>query len=396
MNKKGLTRSISAVSQSCLFVLLSCLCSDFFESLRYEVFYLDSTLVFARSCTNGNCAVVLFSFRVDGKIDGNTDTINSEELLNLEVTETSVSFAKAGEEGRKNISLTVKNDTNVNIAYSFGLSADNNSLTESQFSVLTGAVLVYFDGNFEGTLSSLIQNGEKIFDNPKVKSRIAYLGDTPYFMQNATIKETADFYRRLYPRFDNTLYNRLLEVFPLDYKAKISTMSKGMQRQAALINAIASSPDYLLLDEAFDGLDVVIRKALKGILVDGVTARGMTTVIASHNLRELEDLCDSVGLVHNGHMVLSDEVDKLKGNLHKVQAAFRGVPDVTAFSGLDVIKAERSGSLLQLIVRGDEIQIMNYINRLSPVFSECIEPSLEETFMFELEVNGYDVKSIAE
>lgn len=116
-------------------------------------------------------AVVLFSFRVDGKIDGNTDTINSEELLNLEVTETSVSFAKAGEEGRKNISLTVKNDTNVNIAYSFGLSADNNSLTESQFSVLTGAVLVYFDGNFEGTLSSLIQNGEKIFDNGYVMAK---------------------------------------------------------------------------------------------------------------------------------------------------------------------------------------------------------------------------------
>ena len=116
-------------------------------------------------------AVVLFSFRVDGKIDGNTDTINSEELLNLEVTETSVSFAKAGEEGRKNISLTVKNDTNVNIAYSFGLSADNNSLTESQFSVLTGAVLVYFDGNFEGTLSSLIQNGEKIIDNGYVMAK---------------------------------------------------------------------------------------------------------------------------------------------------------------------------------------------------------------------------------
>lgn len=116
-------------------------------------------------------AVVLFSFRVDGKVDGNTDTINSEELLNLEVTETSVSFAKAGEDGRKNISLTVKNDTNANIAYSFGLSADNNSLTESQFSVLAGAVLVYFDGNFEGTLSSLIQNGEKIFDNGYVMAK---------------------------------------------------------------------------------------------------------------------------------------------------------------------------------------------------------------------------------
>lgn len=243
---------------------------------------------------------------------------------------------------------------------------------------------------------SITANGEKIFDNPQIKARIAYLGDTPYFMPNASIKETADFYRRLYPRFDNTLYNRLLEIFPLDYKAKISTMSKGMQRQAALITAIASSPDYLLLDEAFDGLDVVIRKALKGILVEGVTGRNMTTVIASHNLRELEDLCDSVGLVHNGHMVLSDEVDSLKSSLHKVQAAFRGVPDVTAFSGLDVIKAERSGSLLQLIVRGDEEEIMNYINRLSPIFSECIEPSLEETFVYELEVNGYDVKSIAE
>ena len=257
----------------------------------------------------------------------------------------------------------------------YGLVGSNGSGKSTLLRLASGVYMA--DGG------SITSDGEKIFDNPKVKSRIAYLGDTPYFMQNATIKETADFYRRLYPRFDNTLYNRLLEVFPLDYKAKISTMSKGMQRQAALINAIASSPDYLLLDEAFDGLDVV-------------TARGMTTVIASHNLRELEDLCDSVGLVHNGHMVLSDEVDKLKGNLHKVQAAFRGVPDVTAFSGLDVIKAERSGSILQLIVRGDEIQIMNYINRLSPVFSECIEPSLEETFMFELEVNGYDVKSIAE
>ena len=158
---------------------------------------------------------------------------------------------------------------------------------------------------------SITANGEKIFDNPQIKARIAYLGDTPYFMPNASIKETADFYRRLYPRFDNTLYNRLLEIFPLDYKAKISTRSKGMQRQAALITAIASSPDYLLLDEAFDGLDVVIRKALKGILVEGVTGRNMTTVIASHNLRELEDLCDSVGLVHNGHMVLSDEVFKI-------------------------------------------------------------------------------------
>ena len=257
-------------------------------------------------------------------------------------------------------------------------------------------LLRHITGVFRQDSGEVLVNGVPVYENRHVKENIVSIPDDWFYYNQSTIREMAALYAGLYPRFDWERFERLRELFQLPEKKTIRRMSKGMQRQAALINAIASSPDYLLLDEAFDGLDVVIRKALKGILVDGVTARGMTTVIASHNLRELEDLCDSVGLVHNGHMVLSDEVDKLKGNLHKVQAAFRGVPDVTAFSGLDVIKAERSGSLLQLIVRGDEIQIMNYINRLSPVFSECIEPSLEETFMFELEVNGYDVKSIAE
>lgn len=237
-------------------------------------------------------------------------------------------------------------------------------------------------------------DGERIFDNFRQKTKIAFLGDTPYFMTNATIKELARFYRSMYPSFDNKLYNRLLEIFPLDYKARIAAMSKGMQRQAALIMAIASSPKYLLLDEAFDGLDPVIRKVLKSILIEGAENRSMTTVIASHNLRELEDLCDRVGLIHGGKILFSDEVEKLKGRLHKVQAAFSQIPEVSVFRGLDLLKAERSGSVIQMIVRGDEDEIMNYINRLSPIFSECIEPTLEEMFVYELEVTGYDVKSI--
>ncbi|MGN0493203.1 MAG: ABC transporter ATP-binding protein, partial [Acutalibacteraceae bacterium] len=237
-------------------------------------------------------------------------------------------------------------------------------------------------------------DGERIFDNFLQKKQIAYLGDTPYFMPNASINELARFYRLMYPSFDNKLYNRLLEIFPLDYKARIATMSKGMQRQAALIMAIASSPKYLLLDEAFDGLDPVIRKVLKNILIEGAESRSMTTVIASHNLRELEDLCDHVGLIHGGKILFSDEVEKLKGKLHKVQAAFSQIPEVSVFSGLDLLKVERSGSIIQMIVRGDEEEIMRYINRLSPIFSECIEPTLEEMFVYELEVTGYDVKSI--
>ncbi|MEE1239212.1 MAG: ABC transporter ATP-binding protein [Acutalibacteraceae bacterium] len=237
-------------------------------------------------------------------------------------------------------------------------------------------------------------DGEKIFDNFRKKTEIAYLGDTPYFMPHATIRETAKLYRTIYPNFDNALYNRLLEIFPLDYKAKIATMSKGMQRQAALIMAIASSPKYLLLDEAFDGLDPVIRKVLKSILIEGAENRSMTTVIASHNLRELEDLCDSVGLIHSGSIIFSDPIDVLKGKLHKVQMAFRQIPEVSVFSGLDMLKIERSGSVINMIVRGDQDEIMAYINRLSPIFSECIEPTLEEMFIYELGVTGYDVKSI--
>ena len=239
---------------------------------------------------------------------------------------------------------------------------------------------------------SITANGEKIFDNPQIKARIAYLGDTPYFMPNASIKETADFYRRLYPRFDNTLYNRLLEIFPLDYKAKISTMSKGMQRQAALITAIASSPDYLLLDEAFDGLDVVIRKALKGILVEGVTGRNMTTVIASHNLRELEDVCDHVGIMHHGRMMLERSLSELQDNVVKVQTVLR---EETALpEGLNILHESASGKIRTLIVRGDREQTAERMNSVCPIFFDMVPLTLEEIFVYELGGENYDVKSI--
>lgn len=277
-------------------------------------------------------------------------------------------------------------DLSINDGSIYGLVGSNGS-GKSTFLRLAAGIYMPDSGE-------ITADGEKIFDNFRKKTEIAYLGDTPYFMPHTTIKETANFYRTVYPDFDNALYNRLLEIFPLDYKAKIATMSKGMQRQAALIMAIASSPKYLLLDEAFDGLDPVIRKVLKSILIEGAENRSMTTVIASHNLRELEDLCDSVGLIHGGNIIFSDPIETLKGKLHKVQTAFSRLPEISVFSGLDVLKIERSGSLISMIVRGEEDEIMAYINRLSPIFSECIEPTLEEMFVYELGVTGYDSKSI--
>lgn len=270
----------------------------------------------------------------------------------------------------------------------YGLVGSNGSGKSTLLRLISGIYMP--DGG------SITVDGEQVFNNTNVKSGISYLGDTPYFLPGATINETAKFYRRMYKNFDNGLFHRLLEIFPLDYKAKIAAMSKGMQRQAALITAVAASPRYLLLDEAFDGLDAVMRKALKRILIDGAQSRSMTAVIASHNVKELEDLCDRVGLIHNGNVLFNDETDSLKGRLHKLQAAFRRVPELSAFSGLDIVKAERSGSIVNMVVRGNEEEILSYVNRLSPIFAECIEPSLEEIFICELEVQGYDSKSITE
>ena len=264
----------------------------------------------------------------------------------------------------------------------FGLIGSNGSGKSTLLRLLSGIYLP--DG---GTVHI---DGRSVFDRVEVKSRISYLGDTPFFFAHDTMKETESFFRKLYPEFDPDLYRRLLEIFPLNPRMRIASMSKGMQRQAALVTAIAVSPKYLLLDEAFDGLDPVMRKALKSILIERAETKAMTTVIASHNLSELEFLCDQTGLLHKGKLVLSSKIDSLKESLHKLQVAFTKVPEISAFSDLDVLKIDRSGSILQMLVRGDSQEIMSKIKRLSPAFIECIEPSLEEIFCCELEAIGYE------
>ncbi len=232
------------------------------------------------------------------------------------------------------------------------------------------------------------------FDYPAIKAEIAFLGDTPYFLPQSDLKEMASLYSGMYPTFDYEEYRRLLDTFPLDEKARLSTFSKGMQRQAALILALSTKPRYILLDEAFDGLDVVMRRVLANIIMEGVESRGMTAVIASHNLRELESVCDHIAVIHNGKLISSGDVEEVKSRIHKVQVVFNQIPEMSVFDGLEVMKCECTGSLLQLVIKGEEKEIMQFINHLFPVYAECIEPSLEEVFVYELEVIGYDVKNI--
>ena len=268
----------------------------------------------------------------------------------------------------------------------YGLVGANGSGKSTLLRTLCG---VYICDEGEVTV-----DGEEVFNNPQIKEKICYLPDTPFFVHQSNLKEMANFYEGLYPTFDRERFNYLMGLFPLDLNAKISTMSKGMQRQAALILSLSVRPKYLLLDEAFDGLDPVMRKVLKALLIEGISEGGMTAIIASHNLRELEELCDAVALIPKGKMLTTGSVEQLKGNLHKVQIAFSRVPDISVFDGLDVLHVEKVGSLINLAVRGEQGEIEEFLNKLGPVFCEILPPTLEEIFVYELEVTGYDFKEI--
>ena len=267
----------------------------------------------------------------------------------------------------------------------YGLVGSNGSGKSTFMRLISGVYTA--DGG------EILVDGQNPFDNSLIKSKICYLPDTPYFIHQSNLNEMMRYYKMLYKDFDIERFEQLLKVFPLDRKARISTMSKGMQRQAALILAISTKPKYLLLDEAFDGLDPIMRKVLKSLLAEGVSD-GMTAIIASHNLRDLDELCDTVGVLHGGKVLLSDDIENLRGGIHKVQAVFNMIPDISVFDGLDIVNIEKSGSVVQLVARGNETEIKEYIARLLPQFLEIIPPSFEEIFMYELEVNGYDAKNI--
>ena len=232
------------------------------------------------------------------------------------------------------------------------------------------------------------------FERPVVKGRTFFVPDFPYFLPHATLDDCVSLYGRFYPNWDQKRFEQLCGMFPLPRKGKIAQFSKGMQRQAALITALATRPDYLLLDEVFDGLDPVMRQLLKRLLSEGVAGGEMTLLIASHNLRELEDLCDHVGLLHRGGILFDRDLDELKLGIHKVQAVFKPVPELTAFEGIEILSATVRGSLLNLVARGTRQQVLDAHDAQNPVFREVLPLTLEEVFISEMEAAGYDIDNI--
>jgi ABC-2 type transport system ATP-binding protein len=282
------------------------------------------------------------------------------------------------------------------------------ALDKISFSIGSGSIFGLVGSNGAGkstflrTLAGIYKpdSGEVLldeispFENSEAKSKLFFISDYPYFIPQYTLSDMANFYARIYPNWSQKRFEELCSLFTLNSKSKISTMSKGMQRQSAIICALATMPKYLLLDEVFDGLDPVMRQLLKKIISGEVSERDMTVIIASHNLRELEDLCDHVGLFHKGGVIFDRDLDELKLGINKVQAVFKPMPALSSFEPLDIVKTEIRGSLINLVVRGTKEEILNKINELNPIFAEVLPLTLEEVFISEMEVAGYDLDNI--
>jgi len=231
--------------------------------------------------------------------------------------------------------------------------------------------------------------GQPVYENAKIKDRIFYLPDDLYFPPKSTTAELADFYSGIYSSFSREKYNYMRSIFPIDDKKKLNTFSKGMRRQAAIMLALSCCTDYLLLDEAFDGLDPVLRLMVKKLIAQDISQNGLTVIITSHNLRELEDVCDHIGLLHKGQILFDRELDNLKFGFCKVQAAFDSPVDINAL-GLTVMKSEQKGKLMSLLVRGSTDETLETLYRLSPLYCEAVPLTLEEIFIGEMEAVGYD------
>lgn len=250
-------------------------------------------------------------------------------------------------------------------------------------------------GILQPDLGNVTVDGLPVWEDPAQKDRVFLVADEPYFVPQATLESMAAFYRRFYPSFDRDLYERLCTAFSLPRQKRIAAFSKGMKRQAAFLLGMAVKPDYLMLDECFDGLDPVKRQVVRKVISDTVAEREMTVIISSHNLRELDEICDTVGILHKGKLLYSKDLDDLKGEVHKLQAVFmKPVTDEELKASLEIMDLEHRGKFYTLIVRGDMDSINEALAQFEPAAVEAYPLTLEEVFLYEMEVKGYDANVI--
>lgn len=236
--------------------------------------------------------------------------------------------------------------------------------------------------------------GEPVYENPNIKSSIAYISDDLYFFSQYTIEETARFYANIYPNWNWERYELLKQVFPMESNRRITRLSKGMQKQAAFWLSICTNPQLMILDEPVDGLDPVMRRKVWNLLLQDVAEHQATVLVSSHNLRELEDVCDHVGILHQGKIVVERELDNIKSDIHKLQLAFSGEIPSEILSREQILHSSQNGSVLLLIVKGDKEELLSKVRKANPVVLDILPLTLEEIFVYELGGMGYDIQNI--
>ncbi len=241
---------------------------------------------------------------------------------------------------------------------------------------------------------AVLIDGKNPFENREVKDKSLYISDDPYFFSGFTIKDAANMYASFYRGWSWERFNKLKDVFKIDVRRRPSKLSKGMKKQVAFWLALSANPQVLLLDEPLDGLDPVMRRGVWSLIMQDVSEKNLTVLISSHNLRELEDVCDHVGIMSGGKIYLEKSLDDVKGSIHKLQLAFKGEFPQTLAEGLNILHSENFGSVKILIVNGSQDDIMRMASAYSPIICEILPLSLEEVFIYEMNLDGYIVNDI--
>ncbi|MGN0680075.1 MAG: ABC transporter ATP-binding protein [Oscillospiraceae bacterium] len=274
------------------------------------------------------------------------------------------------------LSMTIKKGS------AFGLLGCNGAGKSTLLRLLTGV--------YKQDSGDILIEGQPVYDNVAIKQRILFVSDETSQFAGMTLTQMKKFYKTFYPTFSDELFDKLHAMTGLPLKKKTASFSKGMKRQAAVICAIAARPDYLFLDEAFDGLDPAMRIVVKKMMIDAMTDSSMTVVISSHNLKEIEEFCDTAGLLHNGKMVFTKELSELKGEIHKLQASFDREVTKEDFPDLDILSINHTMGLTYIIAKGNADENLKAVEAKHPSFCDLIPLSLEEIFIHETEALGYD------
>lgn len=308
---------------------------------------------------------------------------NSKEAkgIMIEIKNVTKRFSEGSITALSDVSLTVE-DGDI-----FGLIGTNGAGKSTLLRIMSG-VLKPDEGE-------VLIDGENVFENDNVKRNLCFIPDNVYFSPNETPKSAGELYEAVHQSFDKSRYFSLLQKLSLDPERRVNTFSKGMKRQLSILLALSSGAKFLFFDETFDGLDPVMRQTVKGAIVSEVCDEKICPVIASHNMRELEDISGSVGLLHKGGVLLKSSLDDMKLSVQKVQVVMQNTSDLEKLlAELDLVSRDTLGSVNILIVRGSHEDIMSRVNSYAPIFAESVPLTLEEVFISETGAGGYDLKDL--